>query len=135
MLKFPEWPKKSGDHFSKTWLSLKEISYLQVIFVLVWMKQTLISFNLHRDETGNRFSNIKNTFTESLQLQMSVLHQRCASSVWSLKLIHGWAKYIYIKKKYLMCHIPFKMLKKNAIPDSSLWRLQIHSSKGWRKTR
>ena len=55
------------------------------------MKQTLIWFNLQRDGTGNGFSNIKNTFTESLQQQMSV--QRCASSMWSLKLIDGWTKY------------------------------------------
>ena len=57
------------------------------------MKQTLIGFNLQRDGTWNGFSNIKDTFTESLQRQMSVLHQRCASSMWSLKLIDGWTKY------------------------------------------
>ena len=39
------------------------------------MKQTLIWFNLQRDGTGNGLSNIKETFAESLQLQMSVLHQ------------------------------------------------------------
>ena len=39
------------------------------------MKQTLIWFNLQRYETGNRLSNIKDTFAESLQLQMSVLHK------------------------------------------------------------
>ena len=39
------------------------------------MKQTLIWFNLQRDGTGNRLSNIKGTFAESLQLQMSVLHK------------------------------------------------------------
>ena len=44
-------------------------------FVLIWMKQTLIWFNLQRDGTGNGLSNIKDTFVESLQLQMSVLHQ------------------------------------------------------------
>ena len=40
------------------------------------MKQTLIWFNLQRDGTRNGLSNIKETFAESLQLQMSVLHQR-----------------------------------------------------------
>ena len=59
------------------------------------MKQTLIWFNLQRDGTGNGFSNTKDTFTESLQLQISVLHQR-------RKYVHphilpssydGWAKY------------------------------------------
>ena len=38
------------------------------------MKQTLIWFNLQRDGTGNGLSNIKDTFAESLQLQMSILH-------------------------------------------------------------
>ena len=42
-------------------------------FALIWMKQMLIWFNLQRD--GNGLSNIKGTFAESLQLQMSVLHQ------------------------------------------------------------
>ena len=37
------------------------ISCLQVIFVLIWMKKTLICFNLQRDRTGNGLPNI-NTF-------------------------------------------------------------------------
>ena len=49
-------------------------------FVLIWMKQTLIWFNLQRDRTRNGLSNIKETFAESLQLQMSVLHQRIFQS-------------------------------------------------------
>ena len=58
------------------------------------MKQTLIWFNLQRDETRNGLYNIKDTFAESLQLQMSVLHQNmhifkaCLSSSY-----HGWVKY------------------------------------------
>ena len=60
-------------------------------------EETLIWFNLQRDGTGNEFSNIKNTFTESLQLQMSVLHQRYVHLQgwlwWSLKLSDGWEKY------------------------------------------
>ena len=39
------------------------------------MKQTLIWLNLQRDGSGNGLSNIKDTFAESLQLQMSLLHQ------------------------------------------------------------
>ena len=39
------------------------------------MKQMLIWFNLQRDKNGNGPSNIKDTFAESLQKQMSVLHQ------------------------------------------------------------
>ena len=75
MLKFTERPKTPGIISKDTWLSMKGISYLQVIFVLIWMKQTLIRLNLQRDGTGNELSNIKDTFAESLQLQISVLHQ------------------------------------------------------------
>ena len=39
------------------------------------MKQMLIWFKLQRDGTGNELSNIKDTFAESLLLQMPVLHQ------------------------------------------------------------
>ena len=35
-----------------------------------------------------------------------------------------------IKKKYLKCHIPVKMLKQNAIHNSSLQNLKIYLSKG-----
>ena len=58
MLKFTERPKTPGITSKKTWLSLKGVSWLQVIFVLIWMKQTLIWFNLQRDGTGNRLSNV-----------------------------------------------------------------------------
>ena len=77
MLKFTEWPKTLGmtSKKKKTLLSLKEISCLQMIFVLIWAKQTLIWFNLQRYGIANGFSNIKDTFVESLQLQMSVPHQ------------------------------------------------------------
>ena len=46
---------------------------MQIIFVLIWMKQILIWFSLQR--TGNGLSNIKDAFAESLQLQLLVLHQ------------------------------------------------------------
>ena len=75
MLKFTERPKSPRITSKKTWLSLKGISYLQVTFVLIWMKQSLIWFNLRRDGTENGLSNTKDTFAESLQLQISVLHQ------------------------------------------------------------
>ena len=39
------------------------------------MKQTLMWFNLQGDRTGNGLPNIKDTFAEGLQLQISVLHQ------------------------------------------------------------
>ena len=54
----------------------------------------LIRFNLHRDGTGNRLFSTKDTFAESLQLQLSVLHQ----SMWIFKALKsssydGWVKY------------------------------------------
>ena len=35
-----------------------------MIFVLIWIKQTLIRFNLQSSGTGNGFSNIKATFAQ-----------------------------------------------------------------------
>ena len=58
MLKFTERPKTPGITSKKSWLSLKGINCLQVIFVLIWMKQTLTWFNLQRDGTGNGLSNV-----------------------------------------------------------------------------
>ena len=67
---------------------MKRISCLQVMFVLNWVKQTLISLNLQGDGTGNGLSNIKVTFSEGLQLQISVPYQSKVSlQVWSLKFI------------------------------------------------
>ena len=134
MLKFTKWPKTMGITSKKIWLSLKGMSSLQVTFVLIWMKQTLIWSNLQKYGTGNGLSNIKDTFAESLPLQMSVLHQSiCIFKAGSLKSssYDGWAKY---KKKYLMRQIRVKMLKQHAIPNSSLHNLKIYSSKGCRKT-
>ena len=132
MLKFTEWPKRSGITSKKTWLSLKGISCLQLIFMLIWIKQTQIWFNLPRDGTGNGLSNIKDTFSESLQLQISVLHQSMCIFKAELSISSDdWAKY---KERYLMCQIPVKMLKQHAIPNSSLHILKIYSPKGCRKT-
>ena len=90
----PSGPKHRRSLQKKTWLSLKGISYLQVIFVLIWMKQALIWLNLQGDGTGNGLPNIKDTFAESLQLQMSVLHQSmCIIKTGLSSLYYGWAKY------------------------------------------
>ena len=104
-------------------------------FVLFRNKKTLIWFNLRRDGTRNRLSNIKETFAESLQLQMSVLHQRMSifQSSMLVSQVHMMAGQ-NVKKKYLMCQIPIKMLKQHAIPNSSLHNLKIYSSKWCRKT-
>ena len=88
--------QNTGDHFKTTWLSLNKlgISCLLVIFVLTWMKQTLTWFNLQRDGAGNGLSNIKDTFAESLQLQMSVLHQSmCIFKALKSSSYDGWIKY------------------------------------------
>ena len=55
---------------------------------------TLIRFNLERDGTKNGLSNIKDTFAESLHLQMSVLHQStCIFKAGLSSLCDGWEKY------------------------------------------
>ena len=106
MLKFTERPKTPG-------ITLKKHGF-PVIFVLIWMKPTLICFSLQRDGTENGLSNIKDTFVESLKLQMSVLHQSMCIFKAGLSISYDcWAKY---KKKYLMCQIPIKMFKQHAIP-------------------
>ena len=120
MLKFTERPKTPGITSKKTWL------FLQVTFVLIWIKQTLIWFDLQRDGTGNGLSNTRDTFAESLQLQISVLHQ-------SMCILHVMTRQ-NINKKYLMCQIPVKMVEQHAIPNSSLHNLKIYSSKRCRKT-
>ena len=133
MLKFTEWPKTPGITSKKTCLSLKGINCLQVIFVLIWMEQTLIWLNSQRYRTGNGLSNIKDTFTDSLLPQMSVLHQ----SMCFFRVLVSQVQMIVgqnIKKKHLMCQIPIKILTQHVIPNSSLHNLKIYLSKGCIKT-
>ena len=106
-----------------------------MIFMLIWMKKTLIWFNLQRDGTANGLSNIKDTFAESLLLQMSVLHEsmsilKASTLVSQVHIMAGQN----VKKKYLMCQIPIKMLEQEATLNSSLHNLKIYLSKGCRKT-
>ena len=62
--------------------------------MLFWMKYTLICFNLQRNGTEYGLSNIKDTFAESFQLQISVLHQSmCIFNVGLSSLSDGWANY------------------------------------------
>ena len=66
-----------------TWLSLKGISYLQVI----------------GNGTGNGLPNIRDTFAESFQLEMAVLHQSvCTFKRWSIKC-KRWLGKIYIYRE------------------------------------
>ena len=139
MLKFTQQPKTPGMTSKKTLLSLKGISCLQVIFVLNWMKQMLLWLNLQRDGTGNGMYNIKDTFAESLHLQVSVLHQGSQLSLQVLRLVSRVHMMVgqNVKKQQLVCQIQMcqiKMFKQHATPNSSLHKLNIYSSKGCRKT-
>ena len=63
---------------------------------------------------------------------MSVLHQSmCMFKAGLSSFMMGGKN---VKKKYLMCQIPIKMLKQQVIPNSSLHNIKIYSSKGCRKT-
>ena len=58
---------------------------------------------------------MKNTFAERLQQQMLVLYHILSIFKAGLSNIYDdWEKYL---KKYLMCHIPIKILKQHAIPN------------------
>ena len=96
MFKFTEWPKTLGmtSKKKKTVLSLKGISSFAGDFVLIWMKKRLIWFNLQQDGTRNGLSNIKETFTENLQLKMSVLCTKVSpiSKAGLSSSYDGWAK-------------------------------------------
>ena len=88
-----------------------------------------IWFNLQRDGCGNGLSNIKDTFAESLQLQMSVFHQSMCILKASLSSSYdGWAKY---KEK-----VPdVSDLSQNVETTcNSIHNLKIYSSKECRKT-
>ena len=127
MLKFTERPKTPGMDSKKNNAFPEGNKLLADGFVLIWMKQALIWFNLQRDGTRNGSSNIKKTFAESLLLQMSVLHQRISifqSSMLVVSQVHMMAEQ-NVKKKYLMCQILIKILKQEATPNSSLHNLKI----------
>ena len=118
---------------SKKNIAFPEGNKLFVVdFVLIWMKKTLKWFKLQRDGTRNGFSNTKESFAESLPLQLSDLHQRMSifQSSRPVSLIHMMAGE-NIKKK---CQIRIKMSNQHETPNSSLHNLKIYSSKGCGKT-
>ena len=88
--------------------------------MLIWMKQTVIWFNLHRNGTGNGFSNTKDTFAENLLVPISALHQSMCIFKGGLSSHVHMMSGQNIMKNYLMCQIPIKILKQHAIPNSSL---------------
>ena len=54
----------------------------------------LVCFNLQRNGTGNGLSNTEDSFAESFQLQISVLHQSlCIFKAGLSSLRDDWAKY------------------------------------------
>ena len=79
---------KHRHHIKTIWPFLKRINCVQVIFVLIWMKQ---------GGNENGLPNIRDTFAESLQLQISVLHQiMCIFKAGLSNSYDCWVKY---KKK------------------------------------
>ena len=135
----PSGPKHRIWLQKKTVLSLKGISSLSGEFVLIWMKQRLIWFNIQRDGTRNGLSNIKETFAENLQLKISSSLRQSMSIFQEAGLSNSydciwWLGKINVKKRYLMCQIPIKMLKQRATPNSVLHNLKTYSSEGCRKT-
>ena len=128
--------------------SPKHRGWLQKKHCFPWRQQAACRwFRANLDQTNtdmvqftkiwncNGLPNINKTFAESLQLQMSVLHQRMRIFQTSMLVsqVHMMAGQI-VKKKYLMCQIPIKILKQEATPKSRLQNLKIYLSKGWRKT-
>ena len=127
-LKLTKWPKTLGI----TSKNKKGISCLQVIFVLIWWNNRWYGsiykeMELHMDclTPGVLFHNV-----------CSYKHQFCTKACACSRLVsqvHMMTRQ-NIKKKYIICQIPNKMVKQHAIPDSSLRNLKIYSSKGCRKT-
>ena len=96
------------------------------------MKQRLIWFNLQKDGTGNGFYNIKDASTESLQLQMFVLHESvCIFKVDLSSLSNGQAKY---KEKVPDVSDPNQNVETTCNSKVKFAELKIYSSKERRKT-
>ena len=90
----------------------------------------LVCFNLQRHWTGNGLSNIEDTFAESFQLQMSVLHQSlCIFKAGLSSLSDGWANY---KQKLPDMSDSNQNLETTC--SSKFQFLKIFSSKGYRRT-
>ena len=94
MLKFSWASQNTRDDFKKTIAFPEGNKQFASDFVLIWMKQRLVWFNLQRDGARNGLPNIKETFTENLQLKMLGLWTK----VWAFSKAglsssyDGWAK-------------------------------------------
>ena len=113
----------------KILLSLKGISCLQVIFVLIWMRRDKRCYgSIYKEmELEMDCLTFKETLAESVLEQMSVLHQSM-SIFQSSRLVSQFHMMAgqNVKKKYLMRQIPIKMLKEEATPNSRLHNLKIY---------
>ena len=94
------------------------------------MKQTLMWFNLQIDGTRNGLSNIKEIFAAT---NVSSAPTYNHFPVVLVSQVHHMMAGQNVKKKYLLCQIPIKMLKQKATPNSSLHNFKIYLSKGYRK--
>ena len=133
----PSDPKHRGwrqKNPKKTVLSLKGISSFAGNFVLICMKKSWYGSIYKELKLEMDFLTSRRLLQKIAAKNVSSLHQSMSIfQGWSLKLI-WWLGKINVKKKYLMCQIPIKMLKQHATPNSSLHNLKIYSSKGCRKT-
>ena len=86
--------QNARDHFKKD-MAFPDRNKLFVSDFCANMDETNADMvNLQRDGTETGFSNIKDTFTENLQLQISVLHQRmCIFKIGLSSSYNDWAKY------------------------------------------
>ena len=99
MLKFTERPKTPGITSKKTW-GMKGNKLFAGDFRANLDETNVIWFNLQRDETGNGLSNVN-------------LHQSLCIFKAGLSGSYDVMAGQNIKKKYLMCQIPIKMLKQH----------------------
>ena len=97
------------DNFKKNIVFPKGNEQFAVDFVLIWMKQMLIWFSLQRYGTRNGLSNIKETCRKCAATNASSApkYEHLPRLVSQVHVMAGQN----VKKKYLMCQIPIKMLK------------------------
>ena len=110
MLKFIEQPKIPGMTSKKNIASPEGNKLFTGDFLLIWMKQTLIWFNLQRDGTRNGLSNIRKLLKKFTATNVSSAPTHKHFPVMLVSQVHMMAGK-NVKKKYLMCQIPIKMLK------------------------
>ena len=124
--------RNTGDDFKKNIAFPEGNKQFPGDFVLIWMKQRLIWFNLQRDGTRNGLSNMRRLLQKICSYKCQFCTKVWASSKAGLTSSYdGWAK---CKEKVPVCQITIKMLKQHATANSSLHNLKIYLSKGFRKT-